>query len=476
MVLSVGDILNVTGGKLLSGSEECVFLSLTIDSREIGERSLFVPIKGESSDGHDYIEKALQGGAIGTLTEEPEAFEYYEDNHEDMDKVFILVEDTVDALQRIGRACGDTIAMRAVGVTGSVGKTTTREMIFRALAPSFRTFVTGKNYNNRLGVPITLSSIPRDTETAVLELGMNTPGELGLISSLTNLDCAVITNIGDAHMEYYGSRETIAREKLTITNGFRSGDPSSKVLFLNGDDPVLRALMEEIRPTVPYEIVTFGLHGDTTYSGLCVTCENGCYLFDFAKNGKPLVSVRLSALGEHNILNAVAALAVADFFGADLKKAAESLAEFTGFKGRLERKEQNGVLFIDDTYNASPVSMKAGLKVLSEISYGSGDGRKIAVLGDMLELGDTSDDLHGSVGEYAASLPITDFFLVGEKAKKIGDALRKNGTHARLHEETTRDEVTETLRETLRPGDIVYLKASRRTELNKITEALLTNG
>ena len=468
MKLSLQEILDATGGTLLSGSAASEISSVSIDSRSIGESCLFVPVRGETNDGHDYIEKALNGGAVASLTSEREAFDYYEDNHEANEKAFVLVNDTVRALQAIGKAARMKSRALSVGVTGSVGKTTTREMIARALMPAGEVYATSKNYNNRLGVPLTLLAMPEDADFAVLELGMDVPGELGDISALTNLSAAVITNIGDAHTEYYGSRERIAEEKMTVTRGFWPDSGIKHVMFLNGDDPMLM----KYRNSSLYETVTFGLEPGSDYTAFGLHSENGCYVFDFQRKGETLLNVRLSALGRHNVLNALSALAVADRFSVNLQAAAESISSFTGFKGRLERREKNGILVIDDTYNASPASMTAGVKVLSELSYGDGTGRKIAVLGDMLELGDQEEKMHYDVGLELSSLPVDEYFFVGKLSGRIREGLLNGGTRAVLRMPEPAEDVLETLKETLLPGDSVYLKASRVVKLNRISEAL----
>ncbi len=468
MRLTVKELLEATNGTLLSGDEGTVIRHVSIDSREIPEDCLFVPIRGETNDGHDYIEKALTAGALATLTSEREAFDYFEENHEEHQKCFLLVDDTERALQAIGRAARKRVKATAVGITGSVGKTTTREMIARTLSAGQNVFKTAKNYNNRLGVPLTLTELPEEADFAVLELGMNTPGELGTIAALTNLSAAVITNIGVAHMEYYGTQEKIAEEKMTILKGFWPENPGQKMLFLNGDDPCLQPYINS--RSCP--VTTFGFSNLDDYYAENVHSENANYVFDLYHRGTMLLHVSLSVLGYHNVLNAVAALAVADYFGLDLKESAEKLYEFTGFKGRLEKKEHNGCLFIDDTYNASPDSMKAGLKTLSELRYGTSDGRRIAVLGDMLELGENADAFHYAVGSYGASLPLSEVYFVGSAAEEIRRGFMESGSRALLHAVMTREEVTEDLKRMLRPGDLVYMKASRRIGLNVILEEL----
>lgn len=466
MELALSEILEATGGTLVKPVPERIIRKLSIDSRVIGPDTLFVPIAGEKSDGHLYLRKAVENGASAVLSASPEAVSGIDAEVTPV----ILVRDTVPALQSIGLAARLKTKIPAVGVTGSVGKTTTREMIYRALSAGLKTFKTEKNYNNRLGVPLTLSEIPPEAEIAVLELGLNVPGELGTISALTNIDTAVITNIGTAHMEYYGNKEGIAREKFTVTKGFLPENPREKRLFLNGDDPYLSRYADY----TAYPATTFGIGTANDYSAKNLRSEKGSYVFDLVRHGSFVETVTLSALGAHNVLNALSALAVADHYGVDLMKAAESVSRFTGFKGRLERIECRGALLIDDSYNASPASMKAGLRVLSELRFGS--GKKIAVLGDMLELGADSDMQHYRLGQDAANEDVQEYLLVGKDSRFIAKGLREYGSTALIRCFENRDEVLSYLQETFEAGNVYYFKASHGMEFDKLTEALVSHA
>ena len=469
--MTVRDILAVTGGELLNGDPDLSLKSITTDSRVLPEGCLFVPIIGDHLNGHDYIERALMDGALGTLTSETEAYEHYEDNHPESDKVFILVADTTDAVQRIGKEAGRRLRIPEVGVTGSVGKTTTREMIAAALSSELNVYKTDKNFNNWLGVPITLCDIPEGTDIAVLELGLNVPGELGLISSLCDLQCAVITNIGVAHIEYYGTRDEIAKEKFTITRGFAQGDARKKTLVLNADDPYVM----KYKDLTGYPYVLYGTKENADYRAADIRVDFGKYTFDLYVRGRKKLTVTLSVLGRHNVLNALAAFAVADLYRVDLQQAAENLAGFTGFRNRLQRIEHDGYLLIDDTYNASPASMEAGLKVLSEIGYGSGKGRRYAVLGDMFELGDEAPRFHYGVGAFASDLPIDAIYAVGRNAAEILKGAVDNGCAFECRHFDSKEELTAFLKSILKPEDVVYLKASNGMKLKEVTEGLL-NG
>lgn len=469
--VTINDILTCTGGTLLSGDPEMSVENLSTDSREIGESTLFVPIVGANINGHDYVEKALLAGAIATLTAEEDVFDYWLDNHAGDERAFILVNNTTEAIQKIGKMARLKLSIPAIGITGSVGKTTTREMIAAALSAEKKVYKTDKNYNNWLGVPLTLSQMSDDDDIAVLELGLNVRGELGLISSLTNIETAVITNIGVAHIEFYGTQDEICKEKFTVTNGFFDDNPNEKRLFLCGNDPFLMKHMAECK----YPITVYGSQDNAEYCAKNIHIVDGKYNFDLYIRGEKRLNATLSVLGEHNVLNAVAALAVADHYGVDLEKAVEKLAQFTGFKNRLQRYEYNGALIIDDTYNASPASMKAGLDVLCSMEYKDNNGRRIAVLGDMFELGSNAPQYHYEVGVYAASKPFDELILIGENAMEIKRALTERGSNKQIYAFADTNSITEALRKALKPGDIVYLKASNAMKLHSVTEGLI-NG
>ena len=466
--VTVQDVLNATGGRLLCGDPSMQLLHITTDSRSIPEKCLFVPIVGEHQNGHDYLERALMDGCVASLTEEMEAYENYLDNHPETEKTFIFVENTTDAVQKIAKMARSHVKIPAIGIT--VGKTTTREMIAAALSSGLSVYKTDKNFNNWLGVPITLCDIPEDADIAVLELGLNVRGELGLISSLCDLQTAVITNIGVAHIEYYGTRDEIAKEKYTITRGF-SDDRKKKMLILNADDPYVMKYKDEYG--FPY--LLYGTKEQADYRAANIRIENGKYGFDLYVRGRKRLTVFLSVLGEHNILNALAALAAADYYKLDLDKAAAKLAAFPGFRNRLQRIEHRGTLLIDDTYNASPSSMKAGLKVLSEIQYGTGTGRRIAVLGDMFELGENAPSFHYGVGAYASDLKINALYAVGENAVQYVNGALENGCEFECRHFEDKETLLQFLRANVRRNDIIFLKASNGMKLKEITEGLL-NG
>lgn len=321
-------------------------------------------------------------------------------------------------------------------------------------------FKTAKNLNSQIGVPLTLSEISPEDEIAVLELGIGEPGEMEIIAEMAAVNAAVITNIGVAHIELLGSRENIFREKLKITRGMNQGDP----LFLNGDDPILRAHSRE----TGFSAILCGASEGCDYRAEEIQPSRAGVSFVMEHGGRRM-PVRLSVPGRHNVQNALIALAVADYFGVPLEKAAENLEKFGGFAGRLSVSAANGVTILDDTYNASPDSMLAGLSVLADTPCA---GRRIAVLGDMLELGPETERYHYEVGEKLAELPVSVLLTVGEKAEKIGEAVKAAEAPVEVKNFPDAEQAEKELLSLTERGDCVYLKASRGMRLERLTEAL----
>ena len=455
--IRVKEILEATGGLLLCGGETVPLRHISIDSRSMRGGDLFVPLIGEKNDAHRFIGQAVANGAAAVLTSE------HDSAPEGMDAALIRVEDTKQALQDIGRYIRKRLTLPLVGITGSVGKTTTREMVAAALSAGFRTFKTPANHNSQIGVPLTLSEIGVGDEIGVLELGMSEPGEMEIIAEIAAVDTAVITNIGVTHIENLGSRENILREKLHIQDGMKEGG----VLFLNGDNDLLK----DICAKPGCRTIRYGLGASCDYRAEEITFQNGMPSFVMV-HGEERLPVSLTVLGEHNILNALAALAVADHYGADLEKAAERLKEFGGFKNRQQIYVSGGVTIIDDTYNASPDSMKAGIRVLASLKDSR---RRIAVLADMKELGEDSLRFHREIGEFLAGQPVDELVAFGELAKAIADGAGSR-VKAAVFAEEEKEAMTRYLEEELREGDAVLLKGSNSMKLGTVAAHLIQMG
>lgn len=453
--MTVRDVVKATGGRLLCGDGDTPLIHISINSQIMEGSDLFVPLIGAKVDAHRFIGQAFENGAAATLTSEHDSME---DGHP-----WIRVADTKKALQDIGAYYRRRFTLPLVGITGSVGKTTTREMIAAALSAGFRVYKTKKNLNSQVGVPITLCGITSADEVGVLELGMSEPGELTVIARIADVDMAVITNVGVTHIEQLGSQENIFREKMTIQDGLKDGG----ILLLNGDDELLKTA----RAKDGCRTVTFGSGEHCDYRCEEVRIEDGYPLFT-AVHGTRRIPVRLGIMGRHNIMNALAALAVADLNGVPMEAAAGKLGEFHGFQNRQQIYENRGITIIDDTYNASPASMEAGLEVLNSMTNAV---RRIAVLADMKELGPQAADFHRSIGRYIADHPVDMVFLLGELAAEIEKGILERGGSCSCYrfEGEDRDGLKAKLCEVLAAGDCVLLKGSNSMKLGEVAAHLI---
>lgn len=453
--MTVKDIVEATGGRLLCGDGNTPLIHISINSQTMEGSDLFVPLVGAKVDAHRFIGQAFENGAAATLTSEHDSME---DGHP-----WIRVENTKQALQDIGAYYRRRYTLPLVGITGSVGKTTTREMIAVALSAGFRVYKTKKNLNSQVGVPLTLCRLTSEDEIGVLELGMSEPGELTVIAKIAGVDMAVITNVGVTHIEQLGSQENIFHEKMTIQDGLKDGG----ILFLNGDDELLRtASAREGCRTIYY-----GSGENCSYRCEDVRIEDGYPVFT-AIHGDRRIRVRLGIMGRHNVSNALAALAVADQCGVPLKAAAERLEEFHGFQNRQQIYENRGITIIDDTYNASPASMEAGLEVLNSMANAA---RRIAVLADMKELGPQAPEFHRAVGRYIAAHPVDMVFLLGGLAAEIYEGILEQGGSCAcyLFDGEDRDGLKARLGEVLAAGDCVLLKGSNSMNLGEVAAHLI---
>ena len=470
--ITVKELLEATGGNLLHGQEDQHVKHISLDSRKMEGDDLFVPIVGERVDAHRFLCQAIASGAAAVFTSEHHRWEDVkasvrqqcggnrEQEKKALGAAWIEVPDTKKALQDLGSFCRKRLTLPLVGITGSVGKTTTREMIAEALSAGFLVYKTPGNSNSQVGVPITIAEIPQSAEIGVIELGMSEPGEMERISRVARVDCAVITNIGVAHIEQLGSQEHILEEKLHIQDGM----PAEGILFLNGDDPLLASVV----PKEGRKRVLYGLGRDCDYRAEDLHLEEGYPVFT-AVHGDRSVRVRLQVMGSHMVSNAMAALAVADTYGLSMEKAALALGQFKGYKGRQQIFQWGGVTVIDDSYNASPVSMKAGLEVLASVK---GEGRRIAVLADMKELGLEAVRFHEEIGAYIGEHPLDMVLLLGELASCIGsgmDAARAVTPHIEMDRLA---QVEEWLDEHIKEGDCILFKGSNSMKLSEAVRHL----
>lgn len=450
--VTVKELVKELGGVLLCGDEMTQIGTLSFDSRKIGEKALYVPLLGERVDGHRFIESAFQNGAVATLTaEEKIAVD---------GKAHILVKDTKEAMQKVASCLRKKKRIPIVGITGSVGKTTTRALVAEALQAEKTVFQTKGNLNSQIGVPVMLSEIDEE-EIAVLEMGMSEFGEMERLTKMVQPNLAVITCIGVAHIQQLGSQENICKEKMAITLGMKPED----ILILNGDDVLLRAKKDSVENPVLF----YGTTKDCDFYATDIQMIDGKAHF-LAVCQEEEVKVTLAMMGIHNVLNALAALAVCKLSGVSIQNAAKKLEEFGGVKMRQQVYTTKKYTIIDDTYNANPDSMKAGIRVLMELPKA---GRKIAVLGDMLELGEEERFYHEEIGRFAAENGVDLLLTVGKLTPYMAEAalLEKKGLCAKHFENNK--EIGDYLKKLLLPEDVVLLKGSRGMALNEVVDDLL---
>lgn len=453
--ITVKDIVEMTGGVLLCGDENTIVTDVCINSKEIKDGDLFVPIIGENVDAHRFIESALEVGAA-TLTSEHDGVIIAE-------KPYIRVDNTQVALQRIGAGIrSKLIDVPIVAVTGSVGKTTTRTMIAHALAAGKKTFQTEKNFNSQIGVPITLSRMSSDDDIAVLELGISEDGQMDILSEMVRPDIAVVTTIGVAHIEFMKTRENIRKQKLSIIHFMKKGG----VLFLNGDDDMLQDAVKTEK--ISCKTIYYGTDSWCDYYAKDIVYHSDHTTFTCV-HGVQQIEVMLKAFGKHNVANCVAALAIANENGVPLKEAVAHMESYEGPRQKIIRTEGKFTM-IDDTYNASPDSMRASINVLCDMPC---EGKRVAVLGDMLELGENSEEYHRDIGRYLLGKPVDEVYVIGELASYIKDEMKASASEkVRVFSFSDNEEAAMSLVAILQPEDVLLVKASNGMHLNELVSIL----
>lgn len=452
-------IASMCGGELLPNQDEKLLIAgVSTDSRQIVQGGLFVPLVGDRFDGHAYVEQAIADGAHAALWQQDHPLPK-------TSLPLILVEDTLEALQQLASSYIRTLPVKVVAVTGSNGKTTTKDLIASVLSRTFRVHKTDGNFNNHIGLPLTVLRMPKDTDIAVLEMGMSSRGEIELLTKLVHPDVAVITNVGEAHLLQLGSREEIARAKMEIISGLKPDG----ILICHGDEPLLAQVFQEEQTEKPerMSVVTFGFGIQCDYRPEGIMQHEDGMSFTVANEtlGTNVYSIPL--LGKHNVLNSLAALAVGRLFRVPepMISAAMSSASISGM--RIEKTiTKDGWILLNDAYNASPTAMKAALDVLASVR----GGKRIAILGDMLELGPREEELHEEVG--SGILPDTlDVLLT---YGKLGASIAKGALHQlaseAVHSFQDKNELRDYLQSLVNPGDTVLLKASRGMKLEEIVE------
>ncbi|MEQ3458053.1 UDP-N-acetylmuramoyl-tripeptide--D-alanyl-D-alanine ligase [Enterococcus cecorum] len=446
MILTIKEIAQVLG---ISGIvDEREISSVEFDSRKIAKNGLFVPLPG-TRDGHDFVSAAKENGAIATLWQKEKA-------NVPSDLVVLPVEDVTQAFQIIAQYYKQKIAPKTVAITGSNGKTTTKDMTASVLAQKYRTYKTQGNYNNDLGVPYTMLHMPDDTEVLILEMGMDHAGEIHFLSQLGQPDVAAITLIGEAHLENLGSRKNIAKAKMEIVDGLAQDG----ALFVPADEPLLTDLIAPISQ----EVQTFGLgQGDLQAEIVNETSEST----EFEINDASFI---IPVLGGYNVKNALIAYGIGRYFGLSMEQIKNGLAQVELTKNRTQwLQAKNGAKLLSDVYNANPTAMRLVLESFGRLTL---PGRRIAVLADMLELGPDSSAMHASMAE--AIVGFYDFvYLYGEQMQALDNRLTELNVPHACFIPAQRQAFLEQVQKEIQPTDSVILKGSNGMQLSELV-ALLT--
>lgn len=459
----VDDLLEWTGGQLIRGRVDQTFAGTVIDSRRVAEGDLFVAIVGPNHDAHRFVAGVLSAGAAGALVQT----DRLEETLPRTDGFLVHVDDTTAALGRLAAGHRRSFDGPLIGITGSNGKTTTKELCAEILAGVGPTLATEGNLNNQYGVPLTLLRRAAADRYAVVEMGMNHRGEIAALASIAAPTIGILTHVGTAHIEFLGSREAIAEEKGDLLAAL----PASGTAVVGRDDPLAFAQARRTEARV----LGFGRHAEADLRASDVRfLDEGAFAF---RLDSPFGAgeIRVSGLTETLVENALAAAGGAFAAGADLDAVVTGLARHRGVPGRMQpRAFPNDVLVIDDSYNANPQSMAAALESLARLPAG---GARYAVLGTMGELGATSDDAHREVGRLAARLELDALFLHGDQAERFAEGARDGGLAGdRVVVGQRHDELARALSARLGKGDRVLVKGSRAAAMEKVIEALEEEG
>lgn len=491
-ILSIKKIAQVVGGRILFGDENLLVEEITTTSKNVPYNSLFIPTVGERSDGHDYIADVYALGASAVLSQK-EITEYE-------GKTCVLVEDTLKALQTLATWYRSRFKVPVIGITGSVGKTTTKEMVAAALSSSLHVLKTEGNQNSQIGLPLMMLKLNKEHEIGVIEMGMSEEGEMAKLCAIARPETALLTNIGVSHIAQLKTRENIRKEKLNIINDFKE----EGCLVLNGDDDLLEEVAES-RRTGQYNIdltpetaekirlcrvITYGTGNNCDFkiSDIRTISEETTFKITYPKDKRSIdlpvgqyknteaetitAEIFLSVPGIHNVYNAAAALAIAWFYNIPVSVAKEGLKEYHPIAMRGQILQVNGIRLIDDSYNASPDSMKSGIRVLKGLDKVN---RYIAVLADVKELGEISEQIHYELGQFIAAEKLTCLVTIGEEARYIAKAVKDSGVLTETYSFMDNETAAVFLKNYLQEGDGVLIKGSRSMKTEEIVKKLI-NG
>ncbi|MEG0306292.1 MAG: UDP-N-acetylmuramoyl-tripeptide--D-alanyl-D-alanine ligase [Clostridium sp.] len=448
--IKFSEIVSAIDGKILVKGKKDGFSKVIIDSRKISKGDIFFAIKGENFDGHGFVNVALENGAELCIVHEDEE---YENLNEDVS--IILVQDTKKALLDLASYYIDTLDIKVVGITGSTGKTSTKDLIAAALSKKYKVFKTAGNFNNDIGLPLMIFNLDSSYEVAILEMGMSNLGEIETLTKVAKPSIGVITNIGTSHMENLKSRENILKAKLEIATNFGS----ENILIINGDNDMLYNHESD-----KYKIVKIGIENDYNFKACRIIIDKDRIEFGVMEDEEEInMTIKVPVPGKHNVLNSLLAIAVARKLKVSYQEIQEGMKNLEATSMRLDVINFKDYVIINDAYNASPDSMEAALEVLK--TY---EGRKVAVLGTMKELGEQSNVAHRRVGEYAKSSGIDMLITLSEYNKEFEIGYGNNN----FTSFESMNELIGFLEKSLKPRDVILLKASRSMKFENIIKEL----
>ena len=465
--LYIKDVVKICNAKLLCGNEDEILGEIKKDTREVEQGDTYIGIKGEHFDGNLLYEDALKNGAKVCILEKTSVesvinLEEIKEKYNDVN--IILVDNTVNALQQIASYKRSLYDIPVVGITGSVGKTSTKDIIASVMAKKFNVLKTLGNSNSQIGLPITLLRL-KDHNAMVIEMGMSQKGEISNLTKITRPTVAVITNVGTAHIGNLGSRENILKAKLEILDGLKENG----TLVINNDNDMLHNWYEENKHN-KFNIITFGMENKSNIMPYdIVLSENGStYKIDI---DGITYNVKISVGGNHFVLNSLCAIAIGKLYDIKLEDILEGIANFELTKRRMQvEKNKNGITIINDCYNANYDSMKAAIEYLGKINA----NKRIVVLGDMLELGEFSKELHKKVGEEVAKNNIDILVTVGSLSKDIANKAIEDGmSNEKIYMCENNQDAIKIIEELSKEGDAILLKASNGLNFQEIFNEIL---
>ncbi len=460
------EILKVINGTLLMGSGSGAYSSISIDSRTIKRGELFIAIKGKNFDGHDFVVQALMKGAGGAIISDKGLMErrFFHTKGSSNIHTIIEVKDTLKALHEIANYHRRRFKIPVIAITGSNGKSTTKEMAASVAGIRFTVLKNEGNLNNQFGLPMTLLKMNDSHQVAILEMGMNEKGEIEKLSRIAEPDIGLITNVGKAHLEKLGSVENIRDAKGELIKEIGE----NRIAILNSDDP----LVMELKNGFKGKVITFGINSASDVKAINIKRNRDIgYQFILKIDGRDAV-INLPYPGYHNIYNALSAASIGKSLGMDINDIKRGIESFKPLPMRMEQFMIDGdITFINDAYNANPSSMEAAVKVLSITDF---PGKKFLVAGDMLELGEASEDAHRYIGRLVASESIDCLITVGTESKFIFYGAILNGmSRGKAYHCDNFDEVAFILDDELKPGDCVMIKGSRGMKMENVVERVI---